>query len=59
MKLKNIPIMGNIMAEVYNWPVFYYGKYWSQTFFPSTPLPNNNLLRTDRNPSFCGLEDEV
>ncbi|KNZ62554.1 hypothetical protein VP01_12566g1, partial [Puccinia sorghi] len=34
--------MGHLMAEVYNSPVFYYGKSQSQTFFPSKTLPNNN-----------------
>ncbi|KNZ43828.1 uncharacterized protein VP01_982g6 [Puccinia sorghi] len=33
---------GHIMAEVYIRPVFYYGKSWSQSFFPSTTLPNQN-----------------
>ncbi|KNZ50598.1 hypothetical protein VP01_4333g1, partial [Puccinia sorghi] len=37
-----MPTSGNLMAEVYNMPVFYYGKYCSQTFFPSTTLPNKN-----------------
>ncbi|KNZ48570.1 hypothetical protein VP01_5561g1, partial [Puccinia sorghi] len=32
-------------------PVFYYHKYWSQTFLPSTTLPNNNP------PIFLGLTE--
>ncbi|KNZ56979.1 uncharacterized protein VP01_2272g2 [Puccinia sorghi] len=37
-----MPTTGNLMAEVYNQPVFYYHKYWSQTFFPLTTLQNKN-----------------
>ncbi|KNZ49373.1 hypothetical protein VP01_505g1 [Puccinia sorghi] len=33
---------GHFMAEVYNRSVFYYGKSWSQSFFPLTTLTNNN-----------------
>ncbi|KNZ63372.1 hypothetical protein VP01_1153g4 [Puccinia sorghi] len=40
----------HLMAEVYNMPVFYYVKYWSQAFFLSTNLPNNN-------PIFIGLTE--
>ncbi|KNZ44209.1 hypothetical protein VP01_940g4 [Puccinia sorghi] len=47
----SMPTTGNLMSEVYNWPVFYYGKYWSQTFFPSTTLPKNNP------PIFLGLTE--
>ncbi|KNZ59735.1 hypothetical protein VP01_1671g2 [Puccinia sorghi] len=36
-----IPTAENLMEEVYNRPVFY-GKYWSQIFFSSTNVPNNN-----------------
>ncbi|KNZ43711.1 hypothetical protein VP01_994g5 [Puccinia sorghi] len=45
------PRMGHLMAELYNRPVFYYVKSWSQTFFPSTTLPNNNT------PIFMGLTE--
>ncbi|KNZ54776.1 uncharacterized protein VP01_2857g4 [Puccinia sorghi] len=38
----SMPTTDHIMAEVYNRPVFYYGKSWSQKFFPSTTLPNKN-----------------
>ncbi|KNZ47418.1 uncharacterized protein VP01_6404g1, partial [Puccinia sorghi] len=46
---KVMPMMGHLMAEVYDWPVFYYCKYWIQTLFPSTILPKNNP------PIFLGL----
>ena len=47
----SMPTTGHLMAEVYDRPVFYYGKSWSQTFFPSTTLPNNNP------PIFIGLTE--
>ncbi|KNZ59909.1 uncharacterized protein VP01_1645g7 [Puccinia sorghi] len=30
------PTTGHLTAEVYNRPVFYHGKSWSPSFFPST-----------------------
>ena len=47
----SMPTTGHLMAEVYNRPVFYYGKSWSQTFFPSTTIPNGNP------PFFIGLTE--
>ncbi|KNZ58850.1 putative signal peptide protein [Puccinia sorghi] len=43
MKLPDMPTMGHLIAEVYNGSFFYYARSWSQTFFPSTTLLNNNL----------------
>ncbi|KNZ59877.1 hypothetical protein VP01_164g8 [Puccinia sorghi] len=47
----SIPTTGHLMAEVDNRPIFYYGKSWSQAFFLSTTLPNNNP------PIFIGLTE--
>jgi len=47
----SMPTTGHLMAEVYDRPVFYYGRSWSQTFFPLTTPPNNNP------PIFIGLTE--
>ncbi|KNZ50517.1 uncharacterized protein VP01_4379g1 [Puccinia sorghi] len=39
------------MAEVYNRTVLYYGKSWSQTFFPLMTIQNKNP------PIFIGLKE--
>ncbi|KNZ58941.1 hypothetical protein VP01_1829g6 [Puccinia sorghi] len=40
--LMSMPMTVQLMAEVYHRPILYYGKYWSQSFFPLTTLPKKN-----------------
>ncbi|KNZ47849.1 hypothetical protein VP01_609g12 [Puccinia sorghi] len=47
----SMPMTGHHMAEFYNRSVFYFGKSWSQTFFPLMTFPNNNP------PIFIGLTE--
>ena len=41
-KWMSFPTMGNLIANAFKTPVFFFSKCWSQTFFPYFAAPNNN-----------------
>ena len=41
-KWMSMPSMGDVMANAFQTPVFFFSTSWSQTFFPHFAAPNNN-----------------
>ena len=51
-KWMSMPSMGDVMANAFETPVFFFSPSWSQTFFPYFSPPNNNP------PIFLALVDD-